>query len=193
MFDESNKIFQIVIVFGSCNIFRTVINFYEASVYKGISTIYHWSITTPGVHSRNYWFSAIKKQTKLPIELWTLKQEMETVDNHATMRKSFPWSRTYFSLATLTYFLLISRKMWSKSCGKVCNLVLIFESVLRSDLLVSLWGWEISSKVSLLKGHILSSISWNHFHLIWISFLFKGSSCGCVWRPRDLAQLVSFF
>ena len=118
---------------------------------------------------------------------------METVDNHATMRKSFPWSGTYFSLATLTYFLLISRKMWSKSCGKVCNLVWFFESVLRSDLLVSLGGWEISSKVSLLKGHILSSISWNHFHLIWISYLFKGSSCGCVWRPRDLAQLVSFY
>ena len=65
MFDESNKIFQIVLVFGSCNIFRTVINFYEASVYKGISTIYHWSITTPGVHSRNYWVSAIKKTNQI--------------------------------------------------------------------------------------------------------------------------------
>ena len=118
-------------------------------------------------------FPLLKKQTKLPIELWTLKQEMETVDNHATMRKSFPWSGTYFSLATLTYFLLISRKMWSKSCGKVCNLVWIFESVLRSDLLVSFGVWQISSKVSLLKGHILTSISWNHFHFIWISFLFK--------------------
>ena len=30
-----------------------------------------------------------KNQTKWPIELWTLKQEMETNDDHATMRESF--------------------------------------------------------------------------------------------------------
>ena len=34
------------------------------------------------------------------------------------------WSISYFSFATLTYFLLlISRKIWLKSCWKVCNLV----------------------------------------------------------------------
>ena len=30
-----------------------------------------------------------KNQTKWPIELWTLKQEMETDEDHATMRESF--------------------------------------------------------------------------------------------------------
>ena len=30
-----------------------------------------------------------KKRTKWPIELWTLKQEMETNDDHATKRESF--------------------------------------------------------------------------------------------------------
>ena len=30
-----------------------------------------------------------KKQNKWPIELWTLKQEMETDEDHATMRESF--------------------------------------------------------------------------------------------------------
>ena len=30
-----------------------------------------------------------KNQTKWPIELWTLKQEMETDEKHATMRESF--------------------------------------------------------------------------------------------------------
>ena len=42
-----------------------------------------------GVPSRNYSVTAIKNQTKWPIELWTLKQEMETDDDHATMRESF--------------------------------------------------------------------------------------------------------
>ena len=44
---------------------------------------------TPEVRSRNYWVSAIKKQTKWLIELWTLKQEMETDNDHAIMRESF--------------------------------------------------------------------------------------------------------
>ena len=34
-------------------------------------------------------FTLSKKQTKWPIELWTLKQEMETDEDHATMRESF--------------------------------------------------------------------------------------------------------
>ena len=33
--------------------------------------------------------SLSKNQTKWPIELWTLKQEMETDEDHATMRESF--------------------------------------------------------------------------------------------------------
>ena len=40
--------------------------------------------------------------------------------------KASHWSKTYFSLTTLTYFLLISRKMWLKCCGKLSNLVLFF-------------------------------------------------------------------
>ena len=34
-------------------------------------------------------FPLSKNQTKWPIELCTLKQEMETDDDHATMRESF--------------------------------------------------------------------------------------------------------
>ena len=34
-------------------------------------------------------FPLSKNQTKCPIEVWTLKQEIETDDNHATMRESF--------------------------------------------------------------------------------------------------------
>ena len=34
-------------------------------------------------------FPLSKNQTKWPIELWTLKQEMETDEDHATMRESF--------------------------------------------------------------------------------------------------------
>ena len=34
-------------------------------------------------------FRLLKNQTKWPIELWTLKREMETDDNHITMRESF--------------------------------------------------------------------------------------------------------
>ena len=34
-------------------------------------------------------FRSQKKQTKWPIELWTLKQEMESDDDPATMRESF--------------------------------------------------------------------------------------------------------
>ena len=37
--------------------------------------------------------------------------------------KASHWSKTYFSLTTLTYFLLISRKIWLKCCGKLSNLV----------------------------------------------------------------------
>ena len=51
-------------------------------------TPFHF-LRTPEVRSRNYWVSAIKKQTKWPIELWALKQEMETDDDHATMREIF--------------------------------------------------------------------------------------------------------
>ena len=34
-------------------------------------------------------FPLSKNQTKLPIELWTLKREMETDEDQATMRESF--------------------------------------------------------------------------------------------------------
>ena len=34
-------------------------------------------------------FPLSKNQTKWPIELWTLKQEMETDEDHTTMRESF--------------------------------------------------------------------------------------------------------
>ena len=34
-------------------------------------------------------FPLSKNQTKWPIELWTLKREMETDEDHATMRESF--------------------------------------------------------------------------------------------------------
>ena len=44
---------------------------------------------TPQVHSRNYWNYVIKNQTKCYVEFWTLKQKMETDNDHATMRKSF--------------------------------------------------------------------------------------------------------
>ena len=44
---------------------------------------------TPQVHSRNYWNYVIKNQTKCYVEFWTLKQKMETDNDHATMRESF--------------------------------------------------------------------------------------------------------
>ena len=34
-------------------------------------------------------FTLPKKQTEWPIELWALKQEMETDEDHVTMRESF--------------------------------------------------------------------------------------------------------
>ena len=45
-------------------------------------------IRTPVVPIRNK-FRLTKNQTKWPIELWTLKQEMETDDDDATIRESF--------------------------------------------------------------------------------------------------------
>ena len=56
---------------------------------------------TPRVPSRNYWVSArSKNQTKWPIEIWTLKQEMETDGDHTTMSHligASHWSRIYVS------------------------------------------------------------------------------------------------
>ena len=53
-------------------------------------TVRGFFIKTPGVLSWNCWVWAIKKKrTKWLIELWTLKQETETDDDHATMRESF--------------------------------------------------------------------------------------------------------
>ena len=72
-------------------------------------------------------FPLSKKQTKWPIELWTLKKEMETWE------RASHWSR---KLATLTSFLLISRKIWLKSCGKPCNL--FFYGGFWRELVVSL-------------------------------------------------------
>ena len=66
------------------------------------------------------------KIKKRPIQLWTLKQEMETDDDHATMRESFSLVQDIVFLVTQTYFLLISRKIWLKICGKPCNLVWFF-------------------------------------------------------------------
>ena len=45
---------------------------------------------------------------------------METDKDHATMKpeKVSHWSRTYSLLNTLTYFLLMCRKIWFKNCGK---------------------------------------------------------------------------
>ena len=51
---------------------------------------------------------------------------METDEGHATMsswEKASHWFRIYFSLTTLICFLLISRKIWLKSCGQLCILV----------------------------------------------------------------------
>ena len=44
---------------------------------RPLSKVPPWARTS-GVPSRNYLVSTIKNQTKWPIELWTLKQEMET-------------------------------------------------------------------------------------------------------------------
>ena len=44
---------------------------------------------------------------------------METDYDHATMRESFSLAKNILSLTTLTYFLLISRNIWLKSCGKL--------------------------------------------------------------------------
>ena len=67
-------------------------------------------------------FLLSKNQTKWLIELWTLKQEMETDDNHVTMMS--------FSLDQNTHFIIIH---WRISCSfvgkyglklwKLCNLV----------------------------------------------------------------------
>ena len=58
-------------------------------------------LRTPEVPSRNYWVSArSKNQTKWPIEIWTLKQEMETDGDHTTMSHligASHWSRIYVS------------------------------------------------------------------------------------------------
>ena len=53
-------------------------------------------------------FLLSKNQTKWPIELWTLKQEMETDDYHATM---ISFSLVQNIKIALKYFLLISRKI----------------------------------------------------------------------------------
>ena len=53
-------------------------------------------ISTTGVPFRSYRISAIKKTNQ--------------------MANRTHWLRTYFPLTSLTYFLLISRKIWLKSC-----------------------------------------------------------------------------
>ena len=66
---------------------------------------------------------------------------METDDDHSQ------WPRTYFSLTTLTYFLLISRKILWKNCGKVCIFFLITYSGGNS------WcpyNWDVSPKLDLV-------------------------------------------
>ena len=65
------------------------------STYLFLEFLAHYHLTpfhflrTPEVRSRNYWVSTITKQTEWPIELWTLKQEMETDEDHAAMRQIF--------------------------------------------------------------------------------------------------------
>ena len=99
-------------------------------------TVFCSSMTrTPQVTSRNYW-----NQTKWPIELWALKQERETNDDHATMREGF-------SLVQNIFFCCIHRHsscplvgIWLKSCRKLCNLVWSFDNRLLRELRVSLKG-----------------------------------------------------
>ena len=64
---------------------------------------------------------------------------METDDNCATMRESFSLVQNILSLTILTYFWLISRKIWPKNwCGKLCNLIWFFDKRLWRELLASL-------------------------------------------------------
>ena len=88
-------------------------------------------------------FPLSKNQTKWPIELCTLKQEMETIMK--PWEKAYHWSRIYFSLTRLTYLLLINRKIWLKSYGKLCNLICFFDNGLWKELLVSLQYKEMKS------------------------------------------------
>ena len=65
-----------------------------------------------------------------------------------------------------TDFLLISRKMWFKSCGNLCNLVCFFDYVLWRELLVSLhqdsasrWHWHYSCNSNATQQVHISSTS----------------------------------
>ena len=50
----------------------------------------YWVLTYPVLTIVNsIEFPLSKNQTKWPIELWALKQEMETDEDHATLRESF--------------------------------------------------------------------------------------------------------
>ena len=46
-------------------------------------------VRTPQVPSRNYWNYVIEKPNQMANRTWTLKQEMETDDDHAARRESF--------------------------------------------------------------------------------------------------------
>ena len=61
--------------------------------------------------------------------------EMETDDNHATMRESFGLVQKILLSDVLPSH---SGKIWLKTCGKVSNLVWIFDNGLWRELGVSL-------------------------------------------------------
>ena len=78
---------------------------------------------------RNYWVSVIKQPNQM-----AKRQEMETDYDHTTMRESFSLAKNILSLTTLTYFLLISRNIWLKNCGRLC--IFFFDNGLWRELLV---------------------------------------------------------
>ena len=97
---------------------------------------------TPGVPSSNYWVSTIKKKQKQwNFELWIRNCKLMTTMQ--IWEKASHWPKTYFSLATQMHFLLISRKIWLKSCGKPCNFISFFIA----DSAGNSWcPWDIWSK-----------------------------------------------
>ena len=60
--------------------------FEKLTAYQILSTE-EMNKDTP-IHTRNYWNYFTKNQTKCHVEFWTLKQKMETDNDHTTMRES---------------------------------------------------------------------------------------------------------
>ena len=74
-----------VIKWKMCSFFVRASDFLPFFVFNYLVILF---IRTPVVPIRNE-FRLTRNQTKWPIELWTLKQEMETDDDDATIRESF--------------------------------------------------------------------------------------------------------